>query len=150
MNIQNKIIIMAIATCITMLFSCQTDKNEEEAEAVALNFATNYFGCHYIEASHLCTPESEQWIKFVATNVSDSDLAVLNASEATPTYEVTDLSLDNDSNATCTITARNYLMLHDICTKGHIADEGCYKLTLTRQNGKWLVNLDGVPCAEAQ
>lgn len=88
---------MAIATFITMLFSCQTDKNEEEAEAVALNFATNYFGCHYIEASNLCTPESEQWIKFVATNVSDSDLAVLNASEATPTYEVTDLSLDNDS-----------------------------------------------------
>lgn len=141
---------MAIATFITMLFSCQTDKNEEEAEAVALNFATNYFGCHYTEASHLCTPESEQWIKFVASNVSDSDLAVLNASETTPTYEVTDLSLDNDSNATCTITARNYLMMHDICTKGHIADEGCYKLTLTRQNGKWLVNLDGVPCAEAQ
>ena len=84
MNIQNKTIIMAIATFITMLFSCQTDKNEEEAEAVALNFATNYFGCHYIEASHLCTPESEQWIKFVATNVSDSDLAVLNAGNNGP------------------------------------------------------------------
>ena len=43
MNIQNKNIIMAIATFITMLFSCQTDKNEEEAKRLQKKIMKNKF-----------------------------------------------------------------------------------------------------------
>lgn len=135
----------AASLCALALLSCHADKNEEQAETAAQNFAQLFFGCRYSEAAQLCTPESQRWIKYVATNVTDSDLAVLNAATEEPSYDIDDLSLDNDSAATCTVTAHHYLLMHDIGASGHMADEGCYTLRLTRQNGKWLVALDGVP-----
>ena len=73
-----------LASAALLLAACGPSEREEEAEQTVLRFAETYFGCHYKEAAQLCTPSSEKWIRFVATNVTDSDLIGLNQSDVEP------------------------------------------------------------------
>ena len=139
-------ILPALLTLVAapLLCSCSSDKDEEKAGETAKSFAENYFGCRYAKAAELCTPESRRWIEFVATNVGDSDLYVLNNSAEEAAFEVKDMTVGDDSTATCTIEADNYLRLSSIEDKGRIASSDNYKLRLVHKNGKWLVALDCV------
>ena len=58
-----------LASAALLLAACGPSERDEEAEQTVLRFAETYFGCQYKEAAQLCTPSSEKWIRFVATNV---------------------------------------------------------------------------------
>ena len=137
---------LALLACL----SCATDKEEKEISAVADSFAQRYFGCKYADAQRFCTASSEKWIKFVASNVSDSDLAVLNDAPTDAEFEVTDVDLIGDSIATASIEARNYLKQNDITRHGVLSASDTYRFTLERHNGKWLVSLSSVPLPEKE
>ena len=137
---------LAVLACL----SCNADKEEKEIADVAANFARDYFGCKYTEARQLCTDSSEKWIKFVASNVSDSDLTVLNNAPSDAEFEVTDIDLTGDSTATASIEARNYLKLDAITRRGELSTSDTYRFTIECHNGKWMVRLDGVPLPEAE
>lgn len=129
---------------VAPIVSCTSSKDEEMAEEAVKNFAENYFGCKYSEAAEQCTPESRRWIEFVATNVSDSDLQVLNNSLDETSFEVKDMTVGDDSTANCVVEAHNYLRLSSIEDKGQIAPSDSYSLKLVHKGGRWLVALDGV------
>ena len=105
---------------------------------------------NYKEAAQLCTPSSEKWIRFVATNVTDSDLIVLNQSDVEPQYEVDDLNAIDDSTMTATIEANHYFHLHDIGQKADIKEADTYTFTLRRINGQWKIDLASVPRPTSQ
>ena len=108
----------------------------------------NYFECNYKEAYRQCTAESEKWITFVASNVNDSDLTVINAIETDASFEIKDIERESDTTATVKAEANNYMKMSAITRKGEIAEKDTYSLNLKRRNGKWLVNLTAVPTAE--
>lgn len=137
---------LAMLACL----SCSDGKEEKEIADVAASFARDYFGCKYTEARQLCTDSSEKWIKFVASNVSDSDLTVLNSAPSDAEFEVTDVDLTGDSTATASIEARNYLKLDAITRHGELSTSDTYRFTIECHNGKWMVHLDGVPQPEAE
>ncbi len=139
-----------LASAALLLASCGPSEREEEAEQTVLRFAETYFGCHYKEAAQLCTPSSEKWIRFVATNVTDSDLIVLNQSDVEPQYEVDDLNAIDDSTMTATIEANHYFHLHDIGQKADIKEADTYTFTLRRINGQWKIDLASVPRPTSQ
>ena len=134
-----------LASAALLLSACGPSEREEEAEQTVLRFSETYFGCHYKEAAQLCTPSSEKWIRFVATNVTDSDLIVLNQSDVEPQYEVNDLNAIDDSTMTATIEANHYFHLHDIGQKADIKEADTYTFTLRRINGQWKIDLASVP-----
>jgi hypothetical protein len=139
-----------LASAALLLAACGPSESDEEAEQTVLRFAETYFGCHYKEAAQLCTPSSEKWIRFVATNVTDSDLIVLNQSDVEPQYEVDDLNAIDDSTMTATIEANHYFHLHDIGQKADIKEADTYTFTLRRINGQWKIDLASVPRPTSQ
>lgn len=138
------IIALAILSCT----ACSSNKEDKEIEATALAFMQNYFECNYKEAYRQCTAESEKWITFVASNVNDSDLTVINAIETDASFEIKDIDRESDTTATVKTEANNYMKMSAITRKGEIAEKDTYSLNLKRRNGKWLVNLTAVPTAE--
>lgn len=139
-----------LASAALLLAACGPSERDEEAEQTVLRFTETYFGCQYKEAAQLCTPSSEKWIRFVATNVTDSDLIVLNQSDAEPQYEVNDLNAIDDSTMTATIKANHYFHLHDIGQKADIKEADTYTFTLRRINGQWKIDLASVPRPTSQ
>lgn len=139
-----------LATSALLLVGCGQSEREEEAEQTALRFAETYFGCQYKEAAQLCTPSSEKWIRFVATNVTDSDLVVLNQTDVEPQYKVDDLNAIDDSTMTATLKASHYFYLHGIDKKAEIKEADTYTFTLRRMNGLWKIDLTSVPRPTSQ
>lgn len=128
-----------------MVASCGLNKEEEEIENVALRFSQCFFECKYKEAASLCTHQSEKWIKFAATNISDSDLVVFNQSQAIPQYSVTDVNVIDDSTVSVKVEVENYLSAQSIDHKACIKPQGMYTITLRKQTGTWKVDLSCVP-----
>lgn len=139
-----------LATAALMLVGCGQSEREKEVEQTALRFAETYFGCRYKEAAQLCTPSSEKWIRFVATNITDSDLAVLNQTDVEPQYKVDDLNTIDDSTMTATLKANHYFHLHNIDQKAEIKEADTYTLTLRRMKGQWKIDLTSVPRPTSQ
>ena len=137
--------IILAATALMTICACTSDKDKEEIENTARDFASCYFGCHFDEAIKLCDKESRKWIVFTATNISDDDLTVLNSSETMPQYDVKDVSVDNDSTATAIVEAKDYMRASDIDTTAVISQEDIYAFKLRKRGVKWLVSLDMVP-----
>ena len=137
--------IILAATALLTVCSCTSDKDKEEIENTARDFASCYFGCHFDEAIKLCDKESRKWIVFTATNISDDDIAVLNSSEVSPQYDIKEVSVDDDSTATAIVEAKEYMRASDIDTTAVISPEDTYTFKLRKRGGKWLVSLDMVP-----
>ena len=50
--------------------SCKHELSEEEQlRTDADSFAVNYYNWHFEKALRYCTPESEKWLRFTASNV---------------------------------------------------------------------------------
>ena len=137
--------IILAATALLTVCSCTSDKDKEEIENTARDFASCYFGCHFDEAIKFCDKESRKWIVFTATNISDDDIAVLNSSEVSPQYDIKEVSVDDDSTATAIVEAKEYMRASDIDTTAVISPEDTYTFKLRKRGGKWLVSLDMVP-----
>lgn len=140
-------ILLALASCLA---SCSSGKDKDDIEATVTQFATQYFGCHYAEAAKLCTAESEQWIRFVASNVSDSDLVVLNASQDQMQFEVDNIDFTGDSTAVVTLKAYNILDMNKIGATASVSEQSTFDFTLECHNGAWKVKLDNVPTPQRE
>lgn len=65
--------------------SCKHELSEEEQLRMdADSFAVNYYNWHFEKALRFCTPESEKWLRFTASNVHQADVDSLRAKTKTP------------------------------------------------------------------
>lgn len=132
----------------TILFatSCgDGGSDQSDAEDVAVCFGKAYFNYEFKNASQYCTPESERWLKFAASNVTEKDVEVLRGMDTGAEVESSDVNYaDDDSTATVCVTVHDVMMRDTIGGDGHVVDEAHYIIPLVKQGDIWLVKMEGL------
>ncbi|MBR5687926.1 MAG: hypothetical protein IKX36_08200 [Prevotella sp.] len=141
---------MLVILCVSMVsFSCERQEKrpaQGNATTTVEKFCAAYFNLQYEEALKYCTPESQKWISFAASNISEEDLAVMRNREGGTSIEVTEIDAhDTDTIGQATVKAGNYLSIEKIDDKAYIADEGIFHFDLVKRDGKWKVRMAGLP-----
>lgn len=139
-----KTILCLLAICL--FFSCKNNAEEEEQLRVCVkDFGDAYFNLNLHKALKLCTQESGSWIGYLATNLTQADLNVLNAVEEASVSEVENVIMTCDSLATATIMVNHYLNLGDIGQTATLAHDGRFRINLVKREGRWKVKMEGLP-----
>jgi len=123
----------------------QSDKVDNEVNA----FAEAYFNYDFKTAASHCTPESEKWLKYVASNINQSDVDMLrNASEGA-SIEINNYNYDdNDTTGVAIITVNNFMRLDTIGKAGHIIDKAIFRIPIVLREGKWTIKMVNLPRSE--
>ena len=84
----------ALAALVALgAMSCESRQSacNKEIEKCVEGFSDAYFNYDLAKALEFCTPESRKWIEFLASNIGEADLEVLNAQEKRAQAEVKDI-----------------------------------------------------------
>jgi len=132
---------------IVAIWGCETDSSDydKEVREVAAAFAEAYFNYDFEEARKLVTDDSEKWLRFAATNISQEDVDLLNAQMKAATVEIGEVSYIDDNTLTVGITVEDFLLKDTLGKPGHIEDEAEYNLTVVKQGKKYLVRMACLP-----
>lgn len=141
---------MAIASVIAGLvaiFGCQPHEGSEEQLKVDVDsFATFYYNWHFPKAVRYCTPESERWLRYAASNVHEGDIEQLHQKPEDATIEITDVDFDdNEVSAVVTLTVKNFLQMDTIGQEAHIIPQAEFQLPMELHGDKWKVKLEKLP-----
>lgn len=136
--------------CLSVVFlSCEhKEKRPEQDNATTAveHFCAAYFNLQFEEALKYCTPESQKWISFTASNIQEEDLEVMRGRDGGTSIEVTEIDApETDSIGHATVKAGNYLSIEKIDDKAYIAEEGIFHFDLVKRDGKWKVRMAGLP-----
>ena len=115
-------------------------REEKAVEQSVVGFAQNYFNLRYQKALNACTPESEKWVRFKATNITQEDVDVYNSKRDTAECDVESIDLDDDK-ATAIVEVRNFLSCDSIGKPATICPNAKFKLELKKQGEKWMVDV---------
>ncbi|WP_315538433.1 hypothetical protein [Prevotella koreensis] len=137
------IVVMALFTTIVSCTIADTIRPSAEGD-VAEKFANEYFNLRYKNAAQYCTKESEKFLKFAASQISNDDLAVLKDADSEATIEIEDVE-SGKHESEVTVKVSNYFEADTIGKTGRIVDEGLFKLSLVKENKKWKVRMEGLP-----
>ena len=113
-------------------------------------FASNYFNFKLKEAIPLCTPESEKWIRFMASNIFQEDIDVINNNTESTTHETDEVNYVNDTLATVKCDAYNVFKIDTIGRPGRISEHEVYNINVVKRDGKWLIKMEGPLQSEKQ
>ena len=136
--------------CIAgFLTSCQlADDDETNAQNVAEKWAAAYFHCDFHDAAKYCTPESQRWLRFAASNTTQHNLDLLSAKPVN--IDIEDCyAANSDTLYIVRLSVENFLKptaLGDTTTQA----DGLFDLTLVKRDGEWLVKMEGLPRSEKQ
>lgn len=134
----------------TVLFSaCQLlTSPEQEASAVAEEWADAYFNCDYHDAERLVTRESVKWLRFAASNTNPADLQALQQ-EGPVNTEVSQISPITDTTFLATILVDRYLSA-SMQEEPHVDDNGTFTVAIVKSERKWKVKMADLPRSEKQ
>ena len=130
-----------IMLSLSMMVAC-SDKKAESVKAVeekAMAFAEAYYRYDLGTASQLATPEATRQLKFVASNITQDDIDLLNSQTEGPIFEVVDCQPLSDSLWRAHLSVSHYMEMDSIDGPMRLRDEGEAELTLVFRNRKWLV-----------
>jgi hypothetical protein len=123
------------------LSSCGSDKEEQLIKTVS-SFSDSYFNWQYFRSVEYCTPESKQWLSYMASQVDESDIEALRTQEEGATVEIENVDiLPGDSVAKIKVKVYNYLNMDTIGVKGKPVDEATFVILMKRNDGVWKVQL---------
>lgn len=137
-----------------LLLCTSCDQAEKNPDAKILEyvsaFADAYFNYDFEKARKMVTPDSEKWLRFAASNVTQEDVDLLNAQETVSTVEAQGYEQTNDSTLTVTLTVRNFLTKDSLGSVGRIEEEGVFRMAAVRQGNRYLVRMESLPRSERQ
>ena len=141
---------LLLTSVIIVLTSCSlTSADDSAATAIAEQWATAFFSCDYHQAAALCTPESERWLRFAASNTTEQDLALLQ--EKTLEVAATDFFPDaNDTLRVVEVEVQNFLQPTAVGAPSVLQEEGVFHICVVKRGGQWLVKMAGLPRSERQ
>ena len=140
----NRILFLLAAV---LLSGCQ--KDESEAERVAHQWGDAYFNYNFRQALNYVTPESERWLRFAASNVTQQDLDVLQKNgQATVTLD--GYYAGSDTTGTAYLNVSNWLRTDSIGRAGSHQELVSLQVLLVKRDGRWLVRMEGLPRNERQ
>lgn len=122
---------------------CQTHEgSKEQLENDIDSFAIHYYNWHFTEALKYCTPTSERWLRYLASNVHEADIELLRNKEEDATIEINDIDFhDDEVTATAHVTVSNFLQMDTIGQAAHLIEQATFPLQLEMLQGKWKVNI---------
>ena len=98
---------------VVLMASCNTGFNgDDEAQTTATQWAEAYFNCDFKDAANYATPESERWLRFAASNITEEDLKLVNGGATASAEEY--FTIANDTLRVVTVTVRNFLAAKSI------------------------------------
>ena len=120
--------------------ACLPDERQESKnmEQAAENFADAYFNHDYAKAVELATPESERFLRFRASNISEADVNMLNQRGQEATVSIKSCEQTSDSSATAIIAVEDYLSFDSIEGGGRNIPSAEYRLQLVKRGKRWL------------
>lgn len=124
---------------VLLMLSCSYSE-EKDIEQSVVGFAQNYFNLRYQKALDACTPESEKWIRFKATNITQEDVDVYNSKRDTAECDVESIDLDGDK-ATAVVEVRQFLNCDSIGKPATICPNAKFRFELKKQGEKWMVDV---------
>lgn len=124
---------------VLLMLSCSYSE-EKDIEQSVVGFAQNYFNLRYKKALDACTPESEKWVRFKATNITQEDVDVYNSKRDTAECDVESIDLDGDK-ATAVVEVCNFLNYDSIGKPATICPNAKFKFELKKQGEKWMVDV---------
>lgn len=133
--------------CLPLLYGCQPHEGSEKQLLEDVDsFATYYYNWHFERANKFCTPKSEIWLRYAASNVHPADIDLLHAKQEDATIEISDVDYhDDEVSATVTLSVNNFLQMDTIGTEAHLKDKATFQIPMTLHKGKWKVALSQLP-----
>ncbi len=132
---------------LAFLFSsCQlSDTNSPDAIDKPLTaWAEAYFGFDYEEALDYMTPESEKWICFAASNITEKDITFINENNKGVKTEIIDrYIMAGDTSCSARIRVSDFVQLGFVGQENKVIDQAEYQITLVKRDRKWLVKTEG-------
>lgn len=138
---------LTIAGCMLIgLCACTDHKNEEQLRDTANAFAQSYFNWQFNDAQVHCTPSSQRWISYVASQVKQDDVDKLRSAEQGASSEIKEINYqEGDSVASVVMKVENFLSMDSLGTVGHFVESATYTLHLVQLNKRWKVRLTELP-----
>ena len=138
--------LVMFALGLLLLAGCEREKKDPDAKVLerVAAFADAYFNYDFEKARRMVTPDSEKWLKFAASNVTQEDVDLLNAQEGTATVVAEGYERLNDSALVVTLTVRDFLTKDSLGATGRIEAEGQFRIVAIRQDKSYLVRMEGL------
>ena len=101
---------IGLSAAFLLMTACSEYSGASEKKLVQTvdSFATYYYNWQYHQALRFTTPQSEQWLKLCASQLTQDDVDQLNQQEERPSYEIGEIEFLNDSTA-LSISFSNFL-----------------------------------------
>lgn len=135
------------AAALAATVACHSHEgSEKQLKEYADSFATQYYNWHFRQALDYCTPTSERWLRYAASNVHQADIDLLRAKPEDATVEIGDVDFGNDEvSATVSVKVTNFLRMDTIGTEAHLVQQADRRLPMVMHRGKWKIDLDSLP-----
>lgn len=149
MNIRKTLLIPLLACCaaLAMLLgnaACSGD-NKDQLTSTVDSFSTAYFNWRFPAALKYCTPESQQWLVFAASQVNKSDVEALRNKQEGASCKIDNIDFTDDSTATVKVVVSNFLAMDTIGLAPKSIAEKTFRLHAIQRQGIWKIALEGLP-----
>ncbi|MBQ8154436.1 MAG: hypothetical protein IJ069_12335 [Prevotella sp.] len=131
---------------VFLLGSCQISDNDtlDAVDKPLSTWAEAYFGFDYEEALDYMTPESEKWIRFAASNITEKDVAFINEHNRNVKTEIIDrYIMAGDTSCSARIRVSDFVQLGFVGQEDKVIDQAEYQITLVKRDDKWKVKMEG-------
>ena len=138
---------LTIVGCVLIgLCACTDHKNEEQLRNTASAFVQTYFNWQFNDALAHCTPSSQRWISYAASQVKQDDVEKLRSAEQGAKSEIMKIHYEEgDSVASVVMKVENFLSMDSLDAVGHFVESATYTLQLVQLNKQWKVRLTKLP-----
>jgi hypothetical protein len=111
-------------------------------QTFAKGFSDTYFNWQYHRSVPYCTPESRQWLSYMASQVNSEDVEALRSAAEGASTEIADMYYnESDTVASIVVTVRNYLEMDSLGKAGQHRNEARFSIPMVLRQGKWKVSL---------
>jgi hypothetical protein len=133
---------LLLATIISFISSCQRISNSNDMTIVADSFATNFYNWRLERAFKYCTTESKIQISYLASNISEEDIELINKRNEDASIEITNTEiLEGGLKARIPMKIYNSFKMKDINSDVQLNKERDVTINLIKTNGGWKVDL---------
>ena len=135
-------VILLFVITINLTSSCQRISNSNDITIVADSFATNFYNWRLEKALKYCTAESKTQISFLASNISEEDIELINQRNEDASIEITNTGmLEEGIKARISMKIYNSFKMKDINSDVQLNKERDVTINLIKTNEGWKVDL---------
>lgn len=131
----------------SLLNACAHTGNDPDAalKEQARQFSEAYFSYNFAKARQYVTPDSEKWLQFAASNLTQADIDLINATSQQLTVTPTQCTHLNDSASHVNVVLYNAVLKDNLEQPAHTAETADFTLTLIKRGDQYLVRMAGLP-----